>query len=107
MIEKIKTLLGIRDNSSDELLSMYLEIIKQRVMDYCNRRDLPSDMELIIVEMTAKYYKAQSGSSSSGAIESIKRGDTEIKYAAPNGQADDLITDYKSQLARWAKLRSL
>ncbi|MDO5096506.1 MAG: head-tail connector protein [Peptostreptococcaceae bacterium] len=110
MLNKAKLLLGIKDNDSDELLSLYLEMAKQKAMNYCNRDDIPPEMELVIVEMVAtKYKESQSAGGGGGAIESIKRGDTEIKYAsgAKTNAGADIFDSFTAQLARFAKMRTI
>lgn len=110
MLNKLKTLLGIKDSGLDELLSLYLEMAGQKAMNYCNRSDILPEMELVVIEMAAAKYKTQqSGDGSGGAIESIKRGDTEIKYASGSnqGSGEDVLDSFAAQLARFAKLRSI
>jgi len=96
MLTKIKTLLNIADSSQDELLSLYLDIVKQKVLNYCNREDIPSELELIVVEMTVKQFKSKGGR----IVQSVKRGDTQTNYAS-DSESGDLLTNYQAQLDKF------
>ena len=60
-ISTLKTLIGINlsDNSLDMLLDYLLRITENKVKNYCNIKDIPNELELTIVEMTANLYFMQ------------------------------------------------
>ncbi|OHW62174.1 phage gp6-like head-tail connector protein [Andreesenia angusta] len=116
MINKIKTLLNITDSSQDELLSLYLDIVKQKVLNYCNREDIPSGLELIIVEITADEFRAKTRKNAiesgeeTGAVSSIKRGGMQINYESSSSESNynkltgggaEFIANYQIQLDRF------
>lgn len=117
MLAKIKTLLNIADSSQDELLSLYLDIVKQKVLNYCNREDIPTGLELIVVEITADEFRAKTkkaaveSGSEVGVVDSIKRGDTQINYSSTSSSSNynkltrgggaDFIANYQIQLDRF------
>lgn len=117
MLTKIKTLLNITDSSQDELLSLYLEIVKQKVLNYCNREDIPSGLELIIVEITASEFRTKTNQAAvesglkAGAIDSIKRGGAQINYSSTSSSSNynkltggggaDFVANYQIQLDRF------
>ena len=107
MLSKLKILVDVKDNSQDALLSLLLDMTEQKVKNYCNRDDIPAGLEPVIIEMVANQYHARSISAAGGNVESIKRGDTEIKYASSDQSAEDvnIINDYSAQLARFKKLK--
>lgn len=96
MLTKIKVLLNITDSSQDELLSLYLDIVKQKVLNYCNRDDIPTELELVVVEMTAKQFKSRGGR----VVQSVKRGDTQTNYASES-EGENLLTNYQVQLDKF------
>lgn len=60
-ISTVKTLIGINlsDNSLDMLLDYLLRITENKVKNYCNIKEIPSELELTIVEMAANLYFMQ------------------------------------------------
>ena len=56
MLENIKLILNITDDSQDNLILLYLAKVETMVVDYCNVNEL------------------------TGGIKSISRGDTKIEY---------------------------
>lgn len=60
-ISTLKTLIGINlsDNSLDMLLDYLLRITENKVKNYCNIKDIPNELELTIIEMTANLYFMQ------------------------------------------------
>lgn len=55
MLQKIKTLLAVSDNSKDDLLEALLEIATEEVKAYCNIEDV-SKMESIIIQLGIIKY---------------------------------------------------
>lgn len=55
MLQKIKTLLAISDNSKDDLLEVLSEIATEEVKAYCNIEDV-SKMESIIIQLVIIKY---------------------------------------------------
>ena len=97
MLDKIKTLLGIssEDTSKDELLSLYLDMTKQKIFNYCSITEIPLEMELIVVEMVVREFKLKDSQN----VQSIKRGDTQISYSESGSV--DIFDSYKSQLDKF------
>jgi len=53
----VKLLLGINDNDTDEVLRLYLSIVKQQILNYCNISELPSALDYTLCEMVADIYR--------------------------------------------------
>lgn len=115
ILEKVKLLLNAKGSSLDELLSFQIEIVSDKVKNYCNREDIPTGLENIIAEMVVDNYKSSgSGDGGSGGnVTSIKRGDTQITYGANSfnmmtgAGGADFIKNYKPQLNRYRKVGTL
>lgn len=107
MLNKIKLLADIKDDSQDALLSLLIEQTMIKVQNYCNREDVPAGLEPVIIDMVVNQYNMRVSAASGGTVESIKRGDTEIKYGSTSSANNetDIITDYRAQLARFKKAK--
>jgi hypothetical protein len=56
MLEIIKILLGIDNNTKDVLLNIYLEKAQSKFKNYCNRIDIPAEAESCIVDYAIVLY---------------------------------------------------
>ena len=54
LLNKIKTLLQINDN--DELIYEIVEITKEKILNYINEKELPGELEFILVEMAISRF---------------------------------------------------
>lgn len=57
MIETIKELLGITDNSKDTILNHYLSKSQNAIKTYCNIDIIPEQYNPSIVDLAIFYYK--------------------------------------------------
>ena len=97
-IEKLKMLLGIEGTDDDERLTFILESTEQKILNYCNLDELPTELENVLVEMAARFYN-----SPDGIATSIKVGDTSVNYSTVKDE-QNIIHDYKAQLHRFRRL---
>ena len=95
---RLKMLLGIEGTNEDELLTFILESTEQKILNYCNLKELPAELEHVLVEMTARFYN-----SPDGVAASMKVGDTSVNYSTAKDE-QNIIHDYKSQLNRFRRL---
>lgn len=113
IIEKLKILVGTIENETT--ISLVLDILIQKIKNYCNREDIPTELELVIVEMLAEYNKSLSSSGqdtqNTGEIKAITRGNTKIEYNVSTNtkitSVDDLISKYKTYLIRFKKVGTI
>lgn len=56
-LKVVKTFLGIDTDEKDAELSVYIELTKRSILDYCNRDDLPSVLDYTVCQMTADTYR--------------------------------------------------
>lgn len=103
-------------NAGDEAtLSLVLDILIEKIKAYCNIFDIPTELELIIVEMMADYSKSLATGGQDtvnmGGIKAITRGKTRIEYNVGTTtkivSVGDLIDKYKKQLKRFRKVGSV
>ena len=54
LLNRIKTLLQIQDN--DELIYEIVEITKEKILNYINEKELPQELEFILIELAVERY---------------------------------------------------
>ena len=54
LLNRIKTLLQINDN--DELIHEIIEITKEKILNYINEKELPKELEFILIELAVERY---------------------------------------------------
>ena len=54
LLNRIKTLLQIQDN--DELIYEIVEITKEKILNYINEKELPKELEFILIELAVERY---------------------------------------------------
>lgn len=54
LLNRIKTLLQIQDN--DELIHEIVEITKEKILNYINEKELPIELEFVLVEMAISRF---------------------------------------------------
>ena len=54
LLNRIKTLLQINDN--DELIHEIIEITKEKILNYINEKELPQELEFILIELSIERY---------------------------------------------------
>ncbi len=133
-IERCRYLLNtdVNEATDDELLEFNFDLIEAEVLNYCNRLDFPTGLMLIVIRIvadytTANYYKnkiqdekAKEGNGEvDRVVNSVSRGDTTISYGDNVRVTDygspmnlyagltDFVTDYKSQIRKYRRLRNL
>ena len=74
------------------------EMAVQRACAYCNRPDVPEEMEQAVAALVAALADGGEG----GAVKSVTRGDTSVTYATASGGLLGL-----EALAPWRRLGTL
>lgn len=67
-LSTVKVLLGITDDTKDTELTVYVDMTKQTILNYCNRSDLPEELNYTLCQMCADSYKDVTNSSAKGEI---------------------------------------
>lgn len=90
MLENIKLVLGIVDNSKDELIKYYINRTKQMIQNYCGDAQLKHEYECVIEDLVIKIMQGKDN------IRYERIGDYHVEYNVH----DDMLTPYQSQLKR-------
>ena len=109
-LERLKKLLGIADDSKDEVLQFTIDNVMDMVLNYCNITEVPEKLENIILSMCVDKYRAESlgSETSQGAVKSISEGDVSVSYGSAYSVSDnpgmEFLKGYKAQLDRYRRL---
>lgn len=57
IIDYVKSLLSITDDKLDEILGLYIEIVTQQILNYCNIKELPEDLKFVAAMMVVDLHK--------------------------------------------------
>ena len=79
MLDKIKILLGLTNDSKDELLSILIALCKDEAVDFCNLTEYNNKLDSAIIMMVIERYnrmgsegaKSQSASGISASYDSF------------------------------------
>lgn len=115
-IQQIKQIL--RQETDEGLLSFYLDLFRQKILNYCHRTDFPEELDLVLIDMVVNYMKNQAKEEETmaqgGEISSITRGDTTISYGSKgtgegqgNLSLDSFMTSYIPQLNAYRKVKAI
>lgn len=109
-LSTVKVLLGINGDEYDGVLPVYISMVRQSILNYCNRSDLPEALNYTLCQMTADTYKdtvsRQSTGDVKGNVASISEDGRSVSFT--NGTefraaVEDRITR-TSELNRFKKL---
>lgn len=93
MLNNIKLMLGIAedDTSKDKIINLYIKKVTQLVLNECNILELPVALEGFVEDKVKAVVEAAGivnnggGSTNTGEIKSVTRGDTKIEYNVGSG----------------------
>ena len=89
-LKTLKTLLQTpgSDTSQDALFRIYLEMTEQSVLNYVNRHELPEELSLLVVRLTAETLRTtlsqKAAESGDGKVTSVSMPGMSISYGADN-----------------------
>lgn len=64
----VKVLLGIKDESVDDLLQVYLSMTENSILNYCNIDKLPSALNYTLCQMTVDVYREYTNKNKVGSV---------------------------------------
>lgn len=83
VLEVVKTLLKITDDTQDSILQLYISITEQEIKNYCNRTDIPTALFYVECQMVADLYtenQLSAGDKSPGLIKRVQEGTSTVEY---------------------------
>ena len=107
MIDKVKLLLGISDDTQDNIISFLIESVIDGIKSYCRIDEVPERLNTTVIRMTADLYRREGYGSvdKPQTVQSETQGSRSVTYAANPSNAEDLITDYEKLLKPYINRR--
>ena len=109
-LKTVKVLLGIAGDEQDAILPVYISMVRQSILNYCNISELPKELDYTLCQMTADTYRdittQQSGGDVKGNVASISEDGRSVSFTSGTelkASIEDRITR-ASELNRFKKL---
>lgn len=102
ILSKAKLLLGVTDDSKDEILSYLIEDNINLVLSYCRICELPNALESSIPVMTADRYRMMNYGNEKGdkVLKSVTQGSKSESYGSSADMfGSHFLNNYKLRLA--------
>lgn len=109
-LKTVKVLLGISDDSQDEILQIYIAQGEQGILTYCNIKELPSALHYVLCQIVVDLYRENTALNNKGAVvgnvSSISEDGRTVSFSGVESlkvQINDKITRL-TELNRYRKL---
>ena len=99
LLESIKILLEIEDNSRDEVLKIMIEDSKRAILDYCLINTYKKEFDSAVRELVVTAFKFGENE----GVASITRGNTSISYTTIDSSS--FSEKIKAMLHRYKKIK--
>lgn len=107
-LEDVKTLLGITDDTKDDLIQFALYDAAEIIRSYCNISVVPDDLDSTLTRMAIEIFRSeQLGTEKpTGSVMSVHEGDTQITYGAQydNAYKESLLKNHAKILNRFRRV---
>ena len=97
LLSKVKTFLGIIDNYNDELIEEIIEITKEKILNYINEKELPRELEFILIEQSIERYNRIGSEGIASESVDGKNVSYEDSFESCKQYLDDYIKKYKNK----------
>lgn len=101
-LEEVKIRLSITKPTYDQLLNSYIKQAMRKVMNYCNRKDIPRELFYVVVAIAVDLYNI--GTNENRKVIEEKQGNRSVKYIS-SCDIDSVVSSYKSELNRFRRVR--
>ena len=105
-LEKLKLLLGVKNEEKDNILLFVLDKTQDMVCNYCNIEEVPKGLENVLLNMAVDLYRAESlgQEQAEGTVKSITEGDVTVSFASASAISHNrgmqFLKNYTAQLKR-------
>ena len=100
MLENIKMLLAITDDSQDKLIDYYMNMCIQTLLNLLKLEELPEQLESCVER---KVVQLMQGGIDGQRVTPIDRGDYKIKYEYDSSANKNLFSDMMGELKPFLK----
>lgn len=93
ILTNAKLLSGISDTTHDDLLTLYVSMVVQTILNYCNRVELPDELHLVAAQMVADMYNQNNtADGKTGGVSSVSEAGRTVSFNSSSVQS---LIDYK------------
>ncbi|MCI7205863.1 MAG: phage head-tail connector protein [Clostridium sp.] len=100
MLENIKMLLAITDDSQDNLINYYIDLCVQTLLNMIKLEELPEQLNFVVER---KVLQLMQGGLDGQRVTQIDRGDYKIKYEYDSSSNKNLFSDMMGELKPYLK----
>ena len=100
----VKMLLGIKGCSKNEILELYINIVTQKILNYCNISELPEELKYEAAQMVVEaYQRATDDTGTTGKVSSITEAGRSVSFDSSSASmaAETAISERRTQLNRF------
>lgn len=108
-LERLKSLLGIEDDTKDNILEFIISDVEETIKNYCNIEEVPEGLINTSYRMAMDLYRNENvghEESALGSVSSISEGDTTTSFRqyADDNFKDTILKNYTKTLNRYRKV---
>ena len=108
-VAKLKKLLGIEDESKNEILEFVIANVEEIIKNYCHVDEVPEGLNHTAYRMAMDLYRNENmgdATAAIGAVSSISEGDTTTSFRqyVDDNFKDTVLKNYKFSLNRYQKV---
>lgn len=110
VLDRALLLLGESAAGQEAQVQFLCDLVCDEVMNYCRIEEIPRGLENVIVSIVLDQWGRNRGDST---VESIKEGGTQVNFSVAGYDINsgaggaDFIKNYRAQLARYARIRTV
>jgi hypothetical protein len=93
MLEKVKKLLGLKDNDKDDLLTSIINLVSDRLKLKIGAKSIPEELEYIVVEVSVSRFNRIGNE----GMDSYTQTEESISYGNIFADYEDEIEDWKDE----------
>jgi hypothetical protein len=90
MLEKVKRLLGLKDNEKDDLLTGIIGLVSDRLKLKIGAKSVPEELEYVVVEVSVARFNRIGNE----GMNSYSQTEESISYG-------DIFADYEDEITEW------
>ena len=103
-LSTVKVLLGIGGEELDAVLPVYISMVKQSILNYCNIWELPEELNYTLCQMTADTYRDVTAGQSNGEIKGNVLSVSEDGRSVSFGNGAEFKTALADRITRTTEL---
>jgi len=103
-LKVVKVLLGINDDSINEILQIYIAQAEQGILNYCNINELPSALHYTLCQMVADLYRENTALNKSGTVVGNVSSISEDGRSVSFSGVESLKTQLNDRISRLTEL---